>query len=268
MYLTPCGPSKGYTGLNSKWANASLIGASGVPAPIPGNASKGFYPSGQKWGGSSSTPRAAGIEPGRTHYLGAFRPNQPMARGMIPGGGTRPTALGCMGDCSHCSKNCLARLGSSIDGSVRRRAIAGLGNGSGYYTANSEYFYQAKRQAGFVWGAGDIASIVSYIQANSPNVIDNSSTTSGDNPTITLYGHCIMDRNQLSDIKGDLDTAIQASGRQLVGSTIALVAAAPAIAPVASASSSGTFDLGTFLTDNWMYLAAGGVGLIVLRNYL
>ncbi len=236
----------------------------------PSGPAKGFYPGGQKWGGSSSTPRVAALRPGQTHYarLGDFRPNQPMARGMIPGGGTRRTAvMGCMGDCGACGSNCPGRLGSSIVGDRRRRALGDDTTAPNYIPAGTEFFYQAQRQAGFVWGAGDIASIVSYIQSNSDLVIDKSSSTTGDQPTITIYGHSQVDHGLLNDIKGILDGAMQASGRQLTGSQISILSSgAPAIAPTPSSTSS--FDLSSFLSDNWMYLAAGGAALIVAKEYL
>jgi hypothetical protein len=125
MYLTPQGFSRGFSSRNSKWnSSPRRIAGSCAPAHAPSDRSQGFYPSGQKWGGSTSAAQPGAIVPARTHYLGAFRPNQAMARDMIPGGGTRPSQLGCP---------CSPQMGSSIVGDRRRRALRGLG-AMGQYT--------------------------------------------------------------------------------------------------------------------------------------
>jgi len=296
---------------------------------LTAHSSKGFYPSGQKWGGSTSAPQPGAILPARTHYhLTGFRPNQAMARGMIPGVGTRPTRLGCA---------CSPQMGSSIVGDRRRRSMSGLRgiglHGLGQYTyasalatinaspnivsspdgtmiqdynsglvmdpvsgeifepdgtslgkgpatpnssastptsfipAGTEFIYQAQRQAGFVLAAGNTAQITSYIQANSDLVVDNLSTSTGTNPTITIYCHSQSDHAQLSDIKGILDGAMQQLGRQIQASQIAIVkSGAPALAPTSISSTAGS--IGSWLTNNWPLLAVGGAAWVLLRGRL
>lgn len=171
---------------------------------------------------------------------------------------------------------------------IRRAGLRGLGQSVGV-PAGSQITYTCQFTPGV--GLTTLSSVLAAITQNLSsqwNIAVTGSTTPGflaqaasTGPfSITLQLQTMIDYNQLSDIKSILDGVWYNTGvGTITSSSIAITSLAVegvsiSQAPIgtaavqAAAAAAAPFDFGTWLSDNWIYLAAGLIGVVVLEDLL
>jgi hypothetical protein len=147
--------------------------------------------------------------------------------------------------------------------------LNGLGQDAPGAPAGAQYFYRATRKAGFIWGAGDISAIILALKANWSIVVDSSTTTEGNQPSVSMYVHALIDYARPADIQANIDHEIIASGRTILYSSIALVQPAPVgTVPPDLLAPKPPQGIGDWLSANWGWLALAGVGIVAAREVL
>lgn len=183
--------------------------------------------------------------------------------------------------------------GVQVHSRIRRRGMHGLGQ-TGDIPAGSQLTYTCTFSASlnplspsFSSESSAIAAIAQALQSQYNiallNWQDNSSGI-GTTWTVSLNVQTMTDYGAVADIKSILDgTVYNAAGGSVQSSSLALnVLASPGaagtqtsigtpaqiLAAATAASPSQTFDIGSWLGNNWMYVAAALIGVVVLEDLL
>jgi hypothetical protein len=176
-----------------------------------------------------------------------------------------------------------------VRGLGRGGRLHGLGDGTTYIPAGSQLTYSVQYANSFdplnssFWSmsiASQIATITQALQ-NQWNIVvinyqDNTPVTSS-SASVTLNIQTMTDYSSVADIKSVIDGAFyNAAGISITSSTLAVnTLASPGSAGSQTNIGTGVppvppaaFDLGTWLGNNWLYLAGALVGVVVLEELL
>lgn len=165
----------------------------------------------------------------------------------------------------------------------RNRGMRGLGDGAAAVPAGSILSYTVQFSNSFTNSiSSTLAAVAQNLQAQwniaVTQTTDNSKLLSF-NGQVTMQVQVGSDYGAVTDVKSILDGAFyNSAGASVISSSIALissgagsgtpVAAVGTAAAAAAAAAAAPFDLGTWLTTNWQYLAAAGVAAVVLHEVL
>lgn len=123
--------------------------------------------------------------------------------------------------------------------------------------------------------AGQIAAVKAALQAQNIALLNYSDNTGfGSSANLTLNVQTLGDFGAVADIKSVIDGAfynaagISVSSSTLSVSQLASPGSATALTPIGTPPAAAPFDLGTFLTNNWIYIAGAVLGAVVVEDLL